>query len=334
MCAARLASHPAVPVIFARLDRLAPPNRLVKHIAPNNRTNLMSAQQFVVQGGHRLSGTIRPSGNKNAALPIVAAALLCRGAGASRERPAHPRRRDARRAARSPSARTPSGPARNALDDSRQAVEAPSLDPDALPEDPRVDPARRPAARALRRDRAAAAGRRRHRPPARRHALPGARAARRHVHVRRRFILDAKRLRGADVFLDEPSVTAHRERPRGRRRRRAGRPSCATPRASRTCRISPFPRRARRARSRASARTRSPSTAAGRSAARTYAIGPDHIEVGSFIGLAAVTDSEITHRATPASSICARRSWASSGSASSAASTGDGPRRPGRAGAW
>ncbi len=37
---------------------------------------LMSALQFVVQGGHRLSGTIRPSGNKNAALPIIAAALL------------------------------------------------------------------------------------------------------------------------------------------------------------------------------------------------------------------------------------------------------------------
>ena len=32
--------------------------------------------QYIVEGGHRLSGTIAPSGNKNAALPIVAAALL------------------------------------------------------------------------------------------------------------------------------------------------------------------------------------------------------------------------------------------------------------------
>ncbi|MBC8089593.1 MAG: UDP-N-acetylglucosamine 1-carboxyvinyltransferase [Phycisphaerae bacterium] len=32
--------------------------------------------QFIVEGGQRLSGTIRPAGNKNAALPIVAAALL------------------------------------------------------------------------------------------------------------------------------------------------------------------------------------------------------------------------------------------------------------------
>lgn len=31
---------------------------------------------FVVEGGHRLSGSIRPTGNKNAALPCIAAALL------------------------------------------------------------------------------------------------------------------------------------------------------------------------------------------------------------------------------------------------------------------
>jgi UDP-N-acetylglucosamine 1-carboxyvinyltransferase len=36
----------------------------------------MSALQFIVQGGQKLSGTIYPSGNKNAALPIICAALL------------------------------------------------------------------------------------------------------------------------------------------------------------------------------------------------------------------------------------------------------------------
>src|SRR5690242_20038147 len=36
----------------------------------------MGALQYTVEGGKPLSGTIRPSGNKNAALPIVAAALL------------------------------------------------------------------------------------------------------------------------------------------------------------------------------------------------------------------------------------------------------------------
>ena len=32
--------------------------------------------QYIIEGGRRLSGTIEPSGNKNAALPIIAAALL------------------------------------------------------------------------------------------------------------------------------------------------------------------------------------------------------------------------------------------------------------------
>src|SRR5512134_3367 len=36
----------------------------------------MPALQYIVEGGHRLAGTIEPSGNKNAALPIIAAALL------------------------------------------------------------------------------------------------------------------------------------------------------------------------------------------------------------------------------------------------------------------
>ena len=36
----------------------------------------MPAVQYVVEGGRPLHGTIRPSGNKNAALPIVAAALI------------------------------------------------------------------------------------------------------------------------------------------------------------------------------------------------------------------------------------------------------------------
>src|SRR5512146_210270 len=33
-------------------------------------------ERFVVEGGRRLEGTIRPGGNKNAALPIIAACLL------------------------------------------------------------------------------------------------------------------------------------------------------------------------------------------------------------------------------------------------------------------
>jgi UDP-N-acetylglucosamine 1-carboxyvinyltransferase len=36
----------------------------------------VSAVTYVVEGGHRLSGSIEPGGNKNAALPIIAACLL------------------------------------------------------------------------------------------------------------------------------------------------------------------------------------------------------------------------------------------------------------------
>jgi UDP-N-acetylglucosamine 1-carboxyvinyltransferase len=38
----------------------------------------MANVQYIVEGGSRLSGTIRPAGNKNAALPILCAALLTR----------------------------------------------------------------------------------------------------------------------------------------------------------------------------------------------------------------------------------------------------------------
>jgi len=33
-------------------------------------------EQFVIEGGHALRGTVTPSGNKNAALPILAGCLL------------------------------------------------------------------------------------------------------------------------------------------------------------------------------------------------------------------------------------------------------------------
>jgi len=60
-----------------------------QHSPPTNF--IMPAVQFVVEGGRTLNGSIRPSGNKNAALPIVAAALLS-------EKPVHllnvPRIRD------------------------------------------------------------------------------------------------------------------------------------------------------------------------------------------------------------------------------------------------
>src|SRR5260370_22927496 len=43
---------------------------------PRKRGAAAPPIQYIVEGGHRLGGAIEPSGNKNAALPIIAAALL------------------------------------------------------------------------------------------------------------------------------------------------------------------------------------------------------------------------------------------------------------------
>ena len=43
-------------------------------------TEKMRGNVFRVQGGHPISGVIRPSGNKNEALPVLAAALLAAAA--------------------------------------------------------------------------------------------------------------------------------------------------------------------------------------------------------------------------------------------------------------
>src|SRR5207247_11412778 len=60
--------------LVARRD--PPSNRATQQ--PSNRYNraAMPMERFVVEGGRSLEGTIRPGGNKNAALPILAACLL------------------------------------------------------------------------------------------------------------------------------------------------------------------------------------------------------------------------------------------------------------------
>src|SRR5690349_4955020 len=53
-----------------------PSNLRSAQSSSSKNRNSMNATQFIVEGRQRLTGTIRPSGNKNAALPIVCAALL------------------------------------------------------------------------------------------------------------------------------------------------------------------------------------------------------------------------------------------------------------------
>ena len=133
-------------------------------------------EKFIIEGGAPLSGTLVPAGNKNAALPALAASLLTarRSCCATSRASATWRRWSSCSCASAPA---PSGATR---------TWSPSLRRDlahrgrrrAVRAHPRLVPARRPAARALRQGRHAAARRRRDRPPPPRSApgrLPRAR---------------------------------------------------------------------------------------------------------------------------------------------------------------
>src|ERR1700739_1195268 len=54
----------------SRTTRCPPPS------TPRESEVHVAPIQYIVEGGHRLRGAIEPSGNKNSALPIIAAALL------------------------------------------------------------------------------------------------------------------------------------------------------------------------------------------------------------------------------------------------------------------
>ncbi len=114
-------------------------------------------QEFlVIEGGVPLHGTIRPEGNKNSALALLAATLLTAEPGRARQHAAHPRRRDDARAARRSRRRgRVDGPQRGARVRRRRQLDGARRG--ALRAHPRLDPARRPAARALRQRRRAAA---------------------------------------------------------------------------------------------------------------------------------------------------------------------------------
>ena len=159
---------------------LSCPRRLTPYRHP-----LAAPLRYIVEGGSSLAGSIHPSGNKNAALPIIAAALLTDQKVTLEN---VPRIRDCETLVE----------LMHSLGVSRRvdgaqharAFEAKVVQPSAL--DPVLCAKIRasillagPAPRALRRRHAPAARRRRHRPPPRRHALPRARAARRDRRARR-----------------------------------------------------------------------------------------------------------------------------------------------------
>jgi UDP-N-acetylglucosamine 1-carboxyvinyltransferase len=253
----------------------------------------MTAVQYIVEGGSRLSGTIRPSGNKNAALPIVAASLLSR-------RPVRltnvPRIRDLETLVellRSVGA-TAEWTQRNTLDISATELHADGLDPALCV---RIRASILLAAPLLARCGSVTL-------PTPGGDVIGRRRLDTHflafTQLGVRVVDDAgyrmrvEKLEGADVFLDEPSVTGTEN---------ALILAAAAPGTTvlRNAASEPHVQDLARFLVTLGARIEGIGTntvtvhggAALGETSVTHAIGPDHIEVGSFIGLAAVTRSEL-----------------------------------------
>lgn len=251
----------------------------------------MAVIKYVVEGGHPLSGTIQPAGNKNAALPIVAAALLS-------TEPVHlgnvPRIRDIETLVEL--IRTTgadciwTGP--NALTIHAHSLHAADLDPDMC--------ARIRASILLAAPLLARCGEVTLSPPG--GDVIGRRRLDTHFHVLEalgasytlgdRFRFTTSALRGADVFLDEPSVTATENA--------LVAAVAATGRTIlRNAASEPHVQDLARFLNTLGANIEGIGSnvytiEGGRPLHGTsYDIGPDHIEVGSFIGLAAVTRSTL-----------------------------------------
>ncbi len=252
----------------------------------------MSALQFIVQGGQRLSGTIRPSGNKNAALPIICAALLT-------EHPVVlenvPRIKDVETlvdliATLGVDVRWAE---RNTLHIHAKTVKSASLDPKLCR---KIRASILLAAPLLARCGAIEL------PPPGGDVI-GRRRVDTHFLALERlgaefelsdsFHLTTTGLRGADVFLDEPSVTAT-ENAITAAVAAAGttvlRNAACEPHVQDLCHFL-----VALGANIDGIGTNKLTIDGGRTlGAATHRIGPDHIEVGSFIGLAAATNSEIT----------------------------------------
>jgi UDP-N-acetylglucosamine 1-carboxyvinyltransferase len=251
----------------------------------------MGALQYFVEGGRRLSGTITPSGNKNAALPIVAAALLT-------EHPVIlenvPRIRDVEvlvELVKSVGAHV-EWLERNKLRIHAKTVKAAELDPELCR---RIRASILLAAPLLARSGSVEL------PPPGGDVI-GRRRLDTHFLALERlgvvFELDASfrlstpGLRGADVFLDEPSVTATEQALTAAAAARGTtilRNAACEPHVQDLCHFL-----VALGASIEGIGTNKLTIDGGRAfKGATHRIGPDHIEVASFIGLAAVTCSEL-----------------------------------------
>ncbi|MGQ0538431.1 MAG: UDP-N-acetylglucosamine 1-carboxyvinyltransferase [Gemmatimonadaceae bacterium] len=249
----------------------------------------MTTVQYVVEGGRRLSGSIRPAGNKNAALPIIAASLLT-------DQPVTlhnvPRIRDTEtlvELVRSIGAEA-TWLGTNELRIHAQRVRTAELDPRLC--------ARIRASILLAAPVLARCGEVVLPPPG--GDVIGRRRVDTHFHVlerlgatidtSRNFAFKAAALRGADIFLDEPSVTATENAlsaAAAAQGRTVLRNAASEPHVQDLARFL-VALGARISGIGSNVMTIDGGMPLG---GVTHIIGPDHIEVGSFIGLAAVTRS-------------------------------------------
>ena len=249
------------------------------------------ALQYIVEGGHRLSGSIRPSGNKNAALPIVAASLLSAEPVILEN---VPRIRDVETLVELVKSVGASAEwtARNTLRIHAQEVRAADLDPELCK---KIRGAILLAAPLL-----ARCGQVTLPPPGgdvigrRRldtHFLALEQLGATHK-VGRNFEFRTSGLRGADIFLDEPSVTATENAisaaVAATGTTTLGNAACE-PHVQDLCHFLI----ALGAQIEGIGTNRVTIHGGRALHGASHRIGPDHIEVGSFIGLAAVTRSPI-----------------------------------------
>jgi UDP-N-acetylglucosamine 1-carboxyvinyltransferase len=248
--------------------------------------------RFLVHGGRPLKGTVRPAGNKNAALPILAATVLADG---PVDLDNIPRIRDVETmlAILMDMGASAEWKGPNAL-----RVDARSLKPKPL------DPALCTKIRAsilLAGPLLARFGSVTLPPPG--GDVIGRRRVDTHflalehlgasVMVGDRYELEAKGLRGADIFLDEPSVT-------GTENALMAAVMAKGKTTLRNAACEPHVQDLARALVAMGAEISGIGSniytiEGGRPLeGASYSIGPDHIEIGSFIGLAAVTNSDMT----------------------------------------
>jgi len=248
--------------------------------------------RFLVRGGRALHGTVRPAGNKNAALPILAATLLADGPMVLEN---IPRIRDVETMLGllgDLGAETEWTGPNTVRVDTRPARSKP-LNPELC--------ARIRASILLAGPLLARFGKVVLPPPG--GDVIGRRRVDTHflalehlgvtVEVGDRYELEAKSLQGSDIFLDEPSVT-------GTENALMAAVAAKGRTVLRNAASEPHVQDLARALVAMGAHVEGIGTnvytieGGYPLSGATYAIGPDHIEIGSFIGLAAVTNGEIT----------------------------------------